>query len=205
MQGRLDAVVVIDIEATCWEKEADRPAGQMSDIIEIGVAVVSLSRLETTHSASILVKPTRSTVGPFCTKLTTITQEMVDKDGIYFLEACERLRNEYRAHERTFVSYGDYDRKKFEKDCTDLKVRYPFGPRHLNIKNFAAQALGMSKEAGMDQTLQLMGMKLEGIHHRGGDDAKNIAKIYISLMRGMRSWFASHGTPIAGPRKGHGE
>lgn len=42
----LDKVLVIDLEATCWENEP--PKGQKSEIIEIGVALVDVKRVAST-------------------------------------------------------------------------------------------------------------------------------------------------------------
>ncbi|MNV83539.1 hypothetical protein D3C71_1773530 [compost metagenome] len=36
-----------------------------------------------------------------------------------------------------------------------------------------------NREAGMSAALRKFGLKLEGTHHRGIDDAKNITKIFI--------------------------
>lgn len=50
------------------------------------------------------------------------------------------------------------------------------GFEHLNLKRSFAQARGI-KEVGMAQALQLVGLALEGTHHRGLDDARNIARL----------------------------
>ena len=36
---------------------------------------------------------------------------------------------------------------------------------------------------GMDNLLNKLGLKLEGRHHRGVDDAYNVAKILIDILR----------------------
>lgn len=72
---------VVDVEATCW---ADRtPPGQVSEIIEIGLATVDLAAARRTGRHRILVRPQRSAVSPFCTDLTGLTQNDADA-GITF-------------------------------------------------------------------------------------------------------------------------
>ena len=118
----LDTINVIDVESTCWEGKP--PTGQVSEIIEIGICTFDVKSLEPRDKQAILVKPTRSTVSRFCTELTTLTQEEVDK-GVSFSEACDILREEFQSHRRLWGSYGDYDRKMFERQCREMRVSYP--------------------------------------------------------------------------------
>ena len=74
MARSLDVVLVVDLESTCWD--GPPPPGQTSEIIEIGLCTVDLKALTRTEKRSLLVKPVRSNVSEFCTKLTTITPDM---------------------------------------------------------------------------------------------------------------------------------
>jgi inhibitor of KinA sporulation pathway (predicted exonuclease) len=179
MAKQLDHVIVIDIEATCWD--GDPPPKQTSDIIEIGICPLELSTGRRLERRSLLVRPTRSTVSPFCTQLTTLTQQDVD-GGISFADACLILDREYITQRRVWASYGDYDRKQIERQCKDMGVRYPFGPSHLNVKTLFALMRGMNHEVGMAQAVDMLGFHLSGTHHRGHDDAWNIAGILASLL-----------------------
>jgi inhibitor of KinA sporulation pathway (predicted exonuclease) len=76
MSKKLDHILVIDIEATCWD--GPTPAGEVSDVIEIGVCPVAVGTLTRLEKRGILIRPERSTVSPFCTQLTTLTQAQVD-------------------------------------------------------------------------------------------------------------------------------
>src|SRR5437868_15136499 len=100
MAKRLDHILVIDVEATCWEGAP--PAGQENEIIEIGVCTIDVRRRQRGERESILVRPQRSRVSPFCTQLTTLTQAEVD-GGIPFEEACRLLRAKYQGDQRTFA------------------------------------------------------------------------------------------------------
>jgi inhibitor of KinA sporulation pathway (predicted exonuclease) len=177
----LEIVNVIDIESTCWQGEP--PPGQVSEIIEVGVCALRVASLETLSEHAILVRPAVSTVSPFCTELTTITQAMLDEGGVSFAEVCERLRTEHRSRERVWASYGDYDRRMFEQQCRRTGVPYPFGTRHLNVKTLAGLALGLEQEVGMDAMLERLGLPLLGTHHRAGDDAGNIARILRAVLQ----------------------
>lgn len=181
MANKLDEAIVVDVESTCWEDKTPERL-KKSEIIEIGVAVIDLKTLTVARSESILILPKLSTVSEFCTKLTTLTQEMLEKNGISFHKACSKLRNQYNTNNRLWMSWGDYDRRQFERQCKQSGAQYPFGPTHLNVKNLYAIITGLSREVGMDQALIALSMSLEGTHHRGVDDARNIAKIACRLL-----------------------
>lgn len=178
-------VLVIDVESTCWEEPEKPGRDEISEIIEIGIAVVDSSKLEIVQNDTILVKPQRSRLSKFCTKLTTLTQEQVDR-GITFQEACKKLQNDFHSGDRTFISWGDYDRKMFERNAHDYNIRYPFGPRHMNLKNTFTILHGLDREPGMDTALDHLGLKLEGTHHRGIDDARNIGRILVQTLKTFR-------------------
>ena len=185
----VDKLVIVDLEATCWSQEPGKDRSQLprrdeSEIIEIGICTLDLNTLEIEDSDGIIVKPYTSTVSEFCTQLTSLTQEDVDK-GIPLPDACQILRKKYDSKNRVWASYGQYDKNMFERECTNKHINYPFGGIHINIKGIVETIY--SESLGMARALDKMGIKLEGRHHRGVDDSFNIAKIYAAILRKMRS------------------
>ena len=183
MAKLLDRIVVVDVESTCWK--GPPPAGQRSEIIEVGICTVEVQAWQREQRRSLLVRPEHSEVSPFCTELTTITPAML-AEANDLGHAVGVLRREFRASERLWASWGDYDRRQFERNCRDAGLKYPFGPGHLNVKTLFAMTVGCSHEVGMDAACQQLGIPLEGTHHRGVDDAWNIAAILISLLKPAR-------------------
>jgi inhibitor of KinA sporulation pathway (predicted exonuclease) len=181
---RLDRVLVVDVEATCWD--GPTPEGMESEIIEIGLCELDVTTGERPTRRSLMVRPERSTVSPFCTELTTITPEQA-ADGIGFAEACEILRDEHGAGHRVWASWGEYDRAQFTRQSVATNTRYPFGTRHLNVKNLYSLMHSLDRELGMADALRHAGLPLEGTHHRGVDDAWNIARLLAGLLRGPGS------------------
>ncbi|HXG68393.1 MAG TPA: 3'-5' exonuclease [Blastocatellia bacterium] len=182
MAKRLDRILVIDVEATCWQEAP--PFGQESEIIEIGIASLDVATMQVISKEQIFVKPEKSAVSRFCEVLTGITQEILDSKGAAFWQACKTLRESHASRSRTWASYGDYDRMIFQQQCQSRGVEYPFGSTHINVKNLFALARGLSHEVSMPQALQIAGLELEGTHHRGVDDAYNTAKLLAQLLRG---------------------
>jgi inhibitor of KinA sporulation pathway (predicted exonuclease) len=170
---------VVDVEATCW---ADAPPpGQVSEIIEIGLATVDLPAGQRAGRHRIVVRPQRSAVSPFCTELTGLTQAEVD-GGVNFAAACKTLAVEHHAGPRPWASWGDYDRKQFLRQCQATSTPYPFGSVYINAKAVFTAAHGLRKRPGMAQALTIAGLPLEGRHHCGEDDAWNIAALITHLI-----------------------
>ena len=170
-----DNILIIDLEATCWNGPV--PHGQVNEIIEIGICILDAYTGEISMPKGILIKPERSTVSPFCTELTTITQDLLDQEGISFEDACDIVREEYEGHYNTWASYGDYDRNMMQRQCKIRNIDYPLSQDHINVKRLFYEIKNLRKKVGMKGALNILNIPLEGTHHRGVDDAKNIAKI----------------------------
>ena len=183
MPKQLDKIVVVDVESTCWE--GSPPHGEESEIIEVGLCLLDVATGARDVKHSILVRPERSTVSPFCTRLTTLTQEAV-AGGVPFARACAILRDEYNSRERVWASYGDYDRRQFHRQCQERGIPYPFGPTHVNVKNLFALAMNLEEEVSLVEALSLLGWQLEGTYHRGDDDAWNIARLLAEILQRSR-------------------
>jgi len=175
-----DKIIIVDIEATCWQNN-QIPFGQQNEIIEVGVCLLDAKSGELSNKRSILVKPEKSEVSPFCTELTTLTPEQVSQ-GVSFQEACAILEKEYDSRNRLWGSWGAYDHKMFRQQCKEWDIRYPFSKKHINIKRiFADQNNG--RRVGMTWALNIADMELQGTHHRGHDDAWNIGRLLRYLLQ----------------------
>jgi inhibitor of KinA sporulation pathway (predicted exonuclease) len=176
-----DQIIVVDIEATCWEQN-NNPANEPNEIIEIGICLLDSHTFVPSSLRGIFVLPERSTISPFCTQLTTITPEQVAAEGIPFAEACRLLHTEYESRNRLWASWGNYDKRIFVDQCKAMDVQYPFSDHHVNIRKVYSKLEKEKHLMGMPQGLEKLGLTLEGTHHRGMDDAWNIARIFGALL-----------------------
>lgn len=175
MNADADFFLVIDLEATCDDRGAV-PKHEM-EIIEIGAVLVDATTLEPVEDFQSFVKPVRHReLTPFCTELTTITQAQVE-EAPRFPDVILALRRFIAGRDALFSSWGDYDRTQFEQDARYHRVSLPFNGRHWNIKRSFSESLGETKRYGMSGALARVGVPLVGTHHRGIDDARNIAKL----------------------------
>jgi inhibitor of KinA sporulation pathway (predicted exonuclease) len=177
-------VLVIDLEATCWESNKAKPADEENEIIEVGWALLDARSNVLDRTGTILVKPIRSRVSGFCTELTTITQEMVEREGVTLKEAFDFLVDGLGSKGVSWASYGEYDKKMVRRQCEVFGLEYPFGETHTNVKTlFKSVYRGHRGDYGMAKAYKAMFSKqIEGTHHRGGDDAKNIGVMLGALL-----------------------
>ncbi|MDJ0676263.1 MAG: 3'-5' exonuclease [Calothrix sp. MO_167.B42] len=169
--------LIIDLEATC-SKDGSVPRHQM-EIIEIGAVMLNRSTWNIDSEFQQFIKPIiHPQLTDFCTELTTIKQQDVDTAPT-FPQVITRFQEWMVSFPNyIFCSWGNYDKTQFIQDCKLHQVPYPFADEHRNIKQEFSEYLGVSRKFGMAQALQHLGMELQGIHHRGIDDARNIAAIF---------------------------
>jgi inhibitor of KinA sporulation pathway (predicted exonuclease) len=168
--------LVIDLEATTSD-DGSLPPEHM-ETIEIGAVLTDAQTLAVVDEFQSFVRPVRHPrLLPFVTKLTGITQQMVDA-APPFPEAFTALRAKLidHRHPLVFGSWGRYDSIQFARDCALHGVPNNMPP-HLNLKTEFTSVQGLRKKPGMAAALKLCGLPLEGTHHRGIDDARNIARM----------------------------
>jgi 3'-5' exoribonuclease 1 len=181
MEKKMKKMLIVDVESTCFER-GHEPSGFFSEIIEIGAVIFNPDTRSIEAEIQIMVKPILFPIlSDFCKTLTTIEQHEV-ANALNFNEACKQLQAFRTPHDAVFCSWGDYDKNQFKRVCDRFKVVYPFTPQHFNLKeehgNFYSK-----KPMGMAGALRLHQIPLDGTHHRGLDDAKNIAKIASYLVK----------------------
>lgn len=166
-------VVIVDLEATCEQIKDPR---YISEIIEIGAVKIVDGKI--VDKFAIFIKPTiHPILSDFCKELTSITQEDVD-NGEDRKTALMNFR-EFCKDTDVILSWGMYDRNQLGKECSRHGIEVNWLKRHRNLKEEFSLLLGREKQYGMAKALSIAGLKLDGTHHRGIDDATNIGKIYI--------------------------
>ncbi|ATD04706.1 hypothetical protein PTE01_25350 [Pseudoalteromonas tetraodonis GFC] len=168
--------LVLDLEATCCDDDSF-PTSEM-EMIEIGALMVCGESLKPVGEFNIFIKPVRHPqLTEFCTKLTTIHQSDLDGAPTY-KEAIAKFKAWMLQFDNfLWGSWGQYDQNQIWQDCNYHNEPYPIPAPHLNLKKQFSKAQKVRKHQGMAGALQLAGIPLEGRHHRGIDDARNIARL----------------------------
>lgn len=184
----------MDFEATGDVKDSST-----WEIVEFPCVIVNVSERKIVETKDWTfrqyVRPTRhAKLSETCTSVTGITQDQVDK-----AQPIENVLSEFynwvsskNLGKFAVVTCGDYDMNTaLYWEIQHKKMPPP--PEYLrswiNIKiPFCEQILknnvpkGKSPSIGMAGMLKKLGLSLDGRHHCGIDDCKNIAKIVVKLL-----------------------
>jgi 3'-5' exoribonuclease 1 len=174
--------LIIDLEATCSDC-GEVPRDEM-EIIEIGAVMLNARSLEIDSEFQAFIRPMRHPkLTDFCAKLTSITQAEVDAASPFplVIDALNAWKQDFA--DSLFCSWGAYDRNQFAHDCAFHGVAYPFRPEHLNLKAQFIKQFDLDRRTGLSGALQILGLCFEGTHHRGIDDARNIARVVCECRR----------------------
>ena len=167
--------IIFDLEATCWKDER-RPLE--TETIEIGAVALDQNGAMESEFGCFVRPVVHPQLSGFCRDLTSIAQS--DVDGAETFEVAFARFVEWAqegGEPLTLVSWGDFDPRQLQLDCTRAGVEYPASfSRHLNIKRRFGETRGI-KPVGMARALKMLELPLSGTHHRGIDDARNIAAI----------------------------
>jgi inhibitor of KinA sporulation pathway (predicted exonuclease) len=176
--------IVVDVEATCSDKNALFPRHEM-EIIEIGACALN-DKLEIIGEFDMFIRPIRNPIlTDFCKDLTTITQEQVDTADMFPVVNEKFTEWVSQFESPSLNSWGRFDKTQLLKDCefhgvdlTPLLRGY-----HINLSYIFQCKYGNHGKArgrtkfGVYGALKHLGMDFEGTHHRGIDDARNISRI----------------------------
>lgn len=163
--------LIVDLECTCWENDRSRP----HETIEIGSVVYRTGEGVLDEFQRFVRPRLHPELSAFCTELTSIVQADVDGAPTFpdALAAWLAWAESYRPW--VLASWGEFDRNQLHRDCDLHGIAYPFDD-HVNIKRAFAKYQGC-QPCGMAKALRLAGLTLEGMHHRGIDDARNITRL----------------------------
>ena len=167
--------LVIDFEASCCDA-GTVPRHEM-EIIEFGVVMVDTD-FRTIDEFQSFVKPVRHPLlTPFCTQLTSIRQQDVDSAPT-FPECIATFKAWlHRYADFAFCSWGDYDRNQLQQDSDFHHIPNPISAPHRNVKRLFSERQGSTKKYGLSEAVAKTGQAFSGTHHRGIDDARNIARL----------------------------
>lgn len=170
-------LIVCDLEATCWD---DATSKDQMETIEIGA--VRIRAGQAFNEFSSFIKPhVHPRLSEFCRNLTTIEQTDVDQ-AEPFSEVFDRFVQWMGNEPYIFCSWGRYDLGQLQLDASRAGLPWPSAlNRHLNVKHAFAQWRQVSA-CGMERALKLAGLPLLGTHHRGIDDARNIAQLLLMML-----------------------
>ena len=95
MTSTIDEVLIFDTEFTAWSGSVARGwkgPGEHREIVQIGAVIINARDFRELATFSVLVKPVINPVlSSYFEKLTRITNERVQREGVSFAEAARRF------------------------------------------------------------------------------------------------------------------
>jgi inhibitor of KinA sporulation pathway (predicted exonuclease) len=177
---RLDKIIIVDTEATCWEDSP--PDGEVSEIIQIGICSLSIASGSISQKTSYIIKPRFSKISEYCTALTGISQSTV-KGGLFFNDVCNKIIKDFGTKGRAWASYGIGDKYIFENECYKRAAKYPFSDHHIDVNLlFHLHNKHFEGYISLDKAMWSYGMDFIGKQHSADDDAYNTARLLECLL-----------------------
>ncbi|GAA0188990.1 exonuclease domain-containing protein [Fulvivirga kasyanovii] len=174
--------IIFDLESTCWKEKS----GRIREIIEIGAVKID-SAQNIVSEFDAFVKPIiNPRLSDFCQELTSIQQNDIDKARPF-----PQVISDFQTWidiEAPYVlcSWGFYDRTQLKADCSLHGVDASWVNAHISLKHQFAEIKKLRRPVGMKAALKHEGFELSGTHHRGIDDARNIAKVFQKNFQGWK-------------------
>ena len=172
--------IIFDLEATCWRGS---PPSKVQEIIEIGaVRLNPYGEVEGVFNRFVrpILNPNLST---FCRELTSIEQQDVNRASTFptviedFQDWAEVFDEDYM-----LCSWGNFDKKMLIQDCILHDMEHEWAREHINLKRQYQEIKGLKKTRGLKRTVEHEGFEFTGTHHRGIDDAENLAKVFAKYL-----------------------
>jgi len=176
-------LLIIDCKTTLWEKPADMPAGQNTEIICVDIALVDTNKNQITDKEVVLVRPKQSKVSDYCEQLFGIKQSQLDACGVPFEEIYRKLRINYMSKDRLVANWGSYEKYAFDKQCRISGLENLFCYQFLNIQHLYSLMMGFCEKdapAALSTALKNSGITSTG------NVAADVAGIYMLMAKGLR-------------------
>lgn len=185
---RLNKMLVIDFEATCWPCRARRDE---MEIIEIGYALCAVDRMQRFSPVTwgaVLVRPQLVDFSDYGSRLHGITAEHVaDCPGLETafndLKCLLTIWGVKCLRDVTWASWGEWDHAHLALECERKELHSPLCKTHFNIKvHYGLQMRKLREQGGLRDAMATAGLQFEGREHSGRDDALNTARLLCRLL-----------------------
>lgn len=181
-----EKIVLFDVECTTWEGTAARGwsgPGEHRELVQLGAVLVETVHFTELSPFKFLVRPKiNSILSDYFIKLTGITQEEVDRDGVdfpVFLQSFYRWSGGHGLY--TFDTKLDgsrlFDRDVLIENCDLWGIEFPFGMERFHNINEIFARYGISvKQSG--KAPEALGAK---VTHRPHDALNDVRGLIAAL------------------------
>jgi len=191
-------ICVLDFEANCAQNM--KILNMDNEVIEFPSVLLKYDftgnkKIEAISEFQMFCKPKHTPkLTQFCIELTKITQDKVD-NGVEFPVALKRHELWLRSNIPDFddecskgnviiATCGEWDMSVMapkEYKNYNIKKVHSVYMKYINVKTEFTSFYKIGSKFGMVAMLEFLDINLEGTHHSGIDDCRNISKILIRL------------------------
>lgn len=190
--------ILIDFEATCWDKD-EKYKQRHAEIIEIGALAVD-REYRIISEFSTFIRPVREpSLSDFCRTLTGIKQSDVNT-ALTFNEGIQCfyqwiLINQVE-EDNTLYSWGNYDRSLLRRNfrmnkCKNRGMSSIIHGKIIDLQEVFLKAIAFQySSCSLSMALSIIGECFQGEKHSSLDDARNLLKLYRFLNEnGIKRYF----------------
>lgn len=167
----MDQLIFCDFEFTCNQSP--------TQIIQIGATKLSDDLKELGHFSAYVKPSSNIPLSSFCTQLTGIIQEDIDKADSFevVFQRFSAWIGDLGASKLVF--WGSNDAQELSREIARYKIKAPF----LEAFNFQKHLEGQIQgQLGLKRASELFEVSFEGVQHDALYDAINLKNIYIKAM-----------------------
>lgn len=183
-------VLVVDVECTC----GPGITSDVQDIFQLGVLPLIMGVPPSAeHATTVPIRPQRSAITEFCTRLTGATPEAVEAAHTYRELSPWLAEMHTRLAPDAWLSWGS-DHLLIQQQNEAFGTEGPFvGIQHIDMRRLLTPLIyeltglprpkGSSAGVGLQTALQALGLAFEGRHHNAGADAYNAARVLVDVRK----------------------
>jgi inhibitor of KinA sporulation pathway (predicted exonuclease) len=178
--SKYNRILFVDVELTCWEGAP--PAGELPEVIAIGIVDLKTDDLDIRREKLFLVRPQVSAISPFCSTFTGIMPNEA--------EGAPPLPEVVRTIRKTFgqsdwCAWGRDD-ALIRESCERAGAELPFLGCFHDLAAQVRGLLGLTYRLGLDEALERFDLDWEGTPHEALADARNLARLFVAVARRLR-------------------
>lgn len=178
-------LVFLDLEGT----------QESHEMIAIGAVIYSLKKDKTLGKRAKPFKyyvKSKKRVGFYVTKLTGITDELLEKQGLPFDEVLEKFKRFVgrRWKHAKFVTFGQHDMRIFNQSLyytpeANKNIVRSIGKNHIDLSDILSEFIKDDKNNPLSLVnyCKLFDIEFSGVQHDPLADAYNLAKLYDAFIK----------------------
>jgi inhibitor of KinA sporulation pathway (predicted exonuclease) len=177
-----DKAVIFDLEFTSWPGSNERNWSlpeEDREVIQIGATKIEMTgNMREVDSFQVLVRPLKNPIlSDYFVNLTSITQEKVEREGVFFPLALSRFIN-FIGELPVDISSNGADEEVIEENCQIHGIAFPaIFAKAIDLEDYFSNILGISKRDCISGELpRLFGLNNHKKLHDALGDARSISQ-----------------------------